>query len=922
MSDKPAKTADNGAIPVVTADGKVGYLPAALANDPAATEGIKRASDNEIRGAQLKANQEATDQALRDQFSGSVGAELEGAIMPGLAGAARGLTLGGSDVLASKIGGAGARRRLLDYQEYAPITSAAGEIGAIAGAALLGDESTLGALPNAIGRMGGRVGAGVAEGLGGGALARGAGVLARGAAEGAVFGGAATISEKAIHDAPITGEALVGGVAQGAAGGMVASGLLHGVGAGYGKLRGALRPSSEAIDAIAAREFGEAAPGVGKVVAGAESKAAASPLDMKLGPVGETPYRAPGTRSAGDAVGESYLDATTSGQKRTDLGEVWKNREVAFQDGAERIDGHKRDIIDAITKQQEAASKVDMATFGDAKVNHMEKLVDKTRFVDQANEMLKWMSTAREAVELSASDTAVTKLSPAARKEFEGHFDRLHKAVMGDDSTALFKAADDTKRFLGRYSGFGNPRGPTSEAEKMFNALYQDAGGLMRTLESPVWGEAASSAQRDVNAAISKNIAYGARFRNGFVTGHGAEGGIPTMQGNSERVSSFLDRLTKAANDNDAKGFREFIETRRAYLDATSSKYDHGGGARTAIGQERAALDRMEATFEKATKETALINQVKRLQAEEQAQKIGGLIGLATDTLAKPVTTLQRLAQLEHHTQSVLDKLGSGTKKLAGTPAAERAAPGLAAPKGAGTGFFSLLLDKLPVAGERAAIVGASTQRKDFDKRAETMAALQANPAALAARVGNALGPFATDAPKATLAATNVAMTGLQFLASKMPPSRRDQFTLQPQLQPTTRASDSEISQHTRYVEALDNPTIVLDLARKGSLTPDHVEAVKAVYPKLYDKMRTDLFQELVTSKSELPYARRIQLGILLDLPTDQTLAPDFVSAIQATYSASDKAGVEPPPPQLSALDVSSSSMTATQVAAAGGMDR
>jgi hypothetical protein len=79
--------------------------------------------------------------------------------------------------------------------------------------------------------------------------------------------------------------------------------------------------------------------------------------------------------------------------------------------------------------------------------------------------------------------------------------------------------------------------------------------------------------------------------------------------------------------------------------------------------------------------------------------------------------------------------------------------------------------------------------------------------------------------------------------------------------------------------------------------------------------------QELVTSKSELPYGRRIQLGILLDLPTDQTLAPDFVSAIQATYSASEKAGVEPPPPQLSQLDVAGSLQTSTQ-SAAEGLDR
>jgi hypothetical protein len=924
MSD-PADKAPIGAIPVVQADGTVGYLPAALANDKAATEGLKRATDTQIRGAQVKANEAATKRALDAQFSGSLASELEGAVAPALAGAARGLTLGASDALVAKVGGDAARRRLLDYQEYAPIGSAAGELGAIAGAALLGDESTLGAIPNAVGRIGARIGAGSAEALGGGMLARGAGVLARGAVEGGVYGGAATVSEKVIHDAPLTGEALIGGVTQGAAGGMIANGLLHGAGTGLGKLRGAFRPSAEAIDAMAAREFGEAAPGVGKAVVADMEKSASAAIDKRLGPVADgaagdaaagEPYRA-GSRNTTDAVGDAYLDTVSSGQKRSDLGEIWKSREVSLNNSAARLEDHSRDLQRAITEQQNAAKITDMATFGEAKVNHMDKLVDRAQFEGQADAVIKWMSRAQEEVNLLATDTAVTKLGPAARKEFDGHMSRLGAALKSGDSLELFRAADNAKRFLGRESKFGRRATGLPEAAKAFDALYQGEGGLMHVLEDPAWGQAAT-AQKAVNASVSEHISFSQKFGSSFVEEYGSTAGRPDYRANSGKVTSFLGQLTKAANDGDAQAVRDMIRTRRAVLDATSTNYDHGAAARTAIGKERTALDRMEATFDKATKEASLINQVKRLQSEEQAQKIGGLIGLATDTISKPVTTLQRLAQMETHAQSVIDKIGLGAKKLAGA-ASDKAST--SSPRRGGAGFFSILLNRAPVAGERTAIAGASAQRREFDRRAVTMAALQANPAALSARVGDALGPFADDAPKATQAATSVALAGLAFLASKMPPSRRDAFSLQPQLQPVSRASDSEISQHTRYVEALDNPSVVLDLARRGSLTPDHVEAVKAVYPQLYNKMRAQLFQELTTSSSPLPYGRRVQLGILLDLPTDATLTPEFVSAIQATYSASEKAGEEPPPPKLSQLDVAGSSMTATQ-AASGGLDR
>jgi hypothetical protein len=883
MSDKPAAKAGNGAAPVVTADGKVGYLPAALQDDPAALEGLRRASDNEIRGAQVQANKEATEAELRAQFEGSLGAELEGTFAPALAGAARGLTLGGSDAAFSSIGGDGVRKRLLDYQAYAPISSAAGEIGAIAGAALLGDEAGLGALPNAVGRIGAAAGESVASGLGGGMLARGAGVLARGAVEGGAFGVGSALSERVLHDAPITGEALIGGGIEGAAGGMVASGLLHGAGKVLGAARGAFRPNAAAFDGDAE-----------KAAAGSFSRPA-------------------------DAVGDAYLDATTSGKKRADLGEIWKNREVAFQDGAERIEGHSRDLQRAITEQQRAAAITDAATFGDAKVNHMDKLVDRAQFDAQADRVMQWMHEAHQQVQVLASDTAVSKLGPAARKEFEAQMGRLGKALETGDSLKLFKAADDAKRFLGREAQFGRRATGLPEAAKAFDALYQGDSGLMRVLEDPAWGKAAA-AQKAVNAATAEHIGTSSKFQRGFTEEYGATAGRPNYQANSEKVSSFLGRLTKSANDGDAQAVRDMISTRRSFLDATASNYDHGPAAVKAIAAERAALDSMEKTFGAATKETSLINQVKRLQAEEQANKIGGMVGLVTDTLSKPVTTLHRMAQIQQHTQGVLDKIGIGTKKLAGAAAPAEAAA--AAPAKSGPGFFSKLFERTGSAVEQGTVAGAAVTRVDFDRRAKAMAALQSNPAALSSKVAAALGPFANDAPKATAAATQTAMAGLAFLASKMPPTRRDEFTLQPQLQPTTRASDSEIAQHTRFQEALDRPTMVLDLARKGALTPDHVEAVKAVYPKLYENMRTQLFTELVDSKSELPYGRRIQLGILLDLPTDQTLAPDFVSAIQATYTASEKAGEEPPPTKPSALDVSGSLQTSTQSAASGGMVR
>lgn len=182
----------------------------------------------------------------------------------------------------------------------------------------------------------------------------------------------------------------------------------------------------------------------------------------------------------------------------------------------------------------------------------------------------------------------------------------------------------------------------------------------------------------------------------------------------------------------------------------------------------------------------------------------------------------------------------------------------------------------------------------------------------VAARVGSTH-------PKLTGAVTETTVRGVQYLASRLPPSKADPYALQPQFDDKDRVSDAERSSFLRAAEAVANPTMVLEEARKGTLTRDHVEAVKAVYPNLYDEMRVAVMESLVSSRTKTSYARRIQLGILLDLPTDKTLSPDFQKAIQGTYQATGPQDAESPPPTLSRpLNVAGSLQTATQAATDG----
>lgn len=823
----------------------------------------------------------------------------EGVLGPLAAGAARGLTFGLSDAALVGLGGEGARQRLLDYQGYNPIESTGGELMGAAAGALMG-EGLLGSVAGGASRLGAAAESGVSRLLG-----AGAGAVARGGVEGALYGAGGAISESALQNHDLTGEALIASAAHGALGGAAISGVLHGAGSLLSRLRA---PSADAYDSLAARTFGEAAPGTGKSLAEAHG-----------------PYRSPGVRGLADDAADTYIGNLpgVTPEKRAELADVFANREKSFASRAEVTEKATREFAKDFDEVLAAGRKTDMSTFGDAKKVHTGKLVDAGRIEEQAALVRQYLDEANPIVQALGEDvnSAVTK---SDLKQWNGWIKEASAAIEKRDSAALYNTLDDMKRWMGKEAEFGKGPFGLSRSTKEFTKLYQGGaeeatGGLMRLLEHDAWG-AQGAAQREINSATERMMAQGNLAKRKFSTQYDSSAGRPLYRADPSSINGFFGRLTSAANDLDAEAAANMITTRRAYLDAVEKNYSQTAAGAKAISQERAALDRMERTLKTTSEDVSRINQVNAALSEERARGIGGAVGAVLDIASKPYTNLQRIAHLEQTTKGVTDRIATGIKGLVGGTGEKAARPG----RGLGArakGFFSSLIDGFPSAmapaKEAATYAGAAAAGKAaYAKRADQIGTLSASPDVLADRVGKVVQPFTSAAPQSSAAAVSVAGKGIAYLTSVMPPGRQDQYSLQPMLQ-RPRPSDAEVARFNRTMEALDNPLIVLDEAKNGSLSRDHVEAVKAVYPQIYDQIRSQVFEQLVARKTVLPYQRRIQLGILLDLPTDKTLSPEFISAVQATYGPVQ--ATEAPPTQPNAFpDLASSYQTATQSATEG----
>lgn len=124
-----------------------------------------------------------------------------------------------------------------------------------------------------------------------------------------------------------------------------------------------------------------------------------------------------------------------------------------------------------------------------------------------------------------------------------------------------------------------------------------------------------------------------------------------------------------------------------------------------------------------------------------------------------------------------------------------------------------------------------------------------------------------------------------EFLKSKLP---MDPFlsTGLPEEMSDWEPSDLELAQFERYVDAVQNPSLVLDKTIEGSVTPEEIETLQAVYPNIYSRLQETAMSAIVEHGKNIPYERKVMLGVLLDIPTDYSLTPGFINAMQSGYQA------------------------------------
>jgi len=798
-------------------------------------QGWSEASAEQVRGAEL------------EQKHGGVGGQLTAAG----AGALRAATFGVSDVALSEVGGEETRETLAELREVNPYASGAGEIaGSLIGLGKFGGAGVVSRGMRALSapqRALVRGGEALERGLGGKLL----GGVARGGLEGAAFGVQETLTESALENKALTGEALLSNIGYGAAVGGGLGGALYGGGrllrAGQERLSAALRsPTAEGAEALARQAFGEAADGVGDAMS-------------------RTWARGAGALGVGGAETVEKLGALTPASKQLRQKAV-RSAEILEREGERAVQG--------ITELHQTLREAGDEFTGQLKRGQVDRVIARE---NAENAIL------RSQGEVGAVRAQMEEMIASGRGAFgkQGTIKKLRDQATAlekrlskmDNATDAMMAVDDFKRDVGKMTVQQSGKkahslqGPERATRQRFDDLYERMRGTLE--DESVWGGAAKL-QRELNEPWARTFEQqreGNIFKELLTTREGRFGERSVVL-DEKKLRTLLKNPSDPIAQKTIEGMRTWLETgeqfvKRARENLTVknpgalAKYEGTlGTVREALGEMTEAhslgqqLDALSAGA--AGGQTAAAGMGYMLGALGPA---GAPLSMLAGAVADPARGIRQLAAIETMAAKSLGRISKAPAKLA---RAAKAVPRL--------GAATALSERTRARHERAAdqVSRADLAQVEQDTRMR-------------------LSGMAQGAPETIDLATQATIRATAYLQEHAPRPRSRPDVLEPAPPP----SDHELETFARRSQVVNDPLVVLEQVQSGDVTREGVHALENVYPEMAEQIRQSYRGQLIDMAERgesLPYQTTLSVELLLGQPLEGLHHPDAIAVVQQSY--------------------------------------
>lgn len=723
--------------------------------------------------------------------------------------------------------------------------------------------------------------------------------IAQGSAEGGLYGVGHVVHEDALGDPNLTAQSALNEIGMSALMGGGAGGVLGGaqtaipslVGKAKESIAGAFRKGEDALGAYygAAEKVTGTAPDVASLMM--EHRVVIDGLD-KMSP----------------GIADEIANATPQMAKWTiDNGARLAEMEKAFPGTSRQLARTSPETADYLLANWQKIITDPQQRVGIAQ-NLAKGMQD---VVDSTNALLKRVNTdlaPKEAEALLAGHTgettqlayakltdeihgAIQKMraepelfSQGYARQLEAIRDGLVRDVEGSaNPVKAFQRMRTLRQSLDEAIPYTKDMGALGLSERNALKVMKDLRGSVKgTLtDEAVFGQAAArqsaldDAQREWLSLMKRGGDFNSKFMRKSVGANGVSYDLkPT------KLNTWLNQMA------DARG-QDFADTWGRAMDAARKVTDEAEASYKAapVGQfDRTALDKLvnrSAELTAEARQAATVTQVKNQLNPGMSWGSMPIAGPGADFMSKAAHMF-----LPGSVTSTI----KGTVQLA--TSVPRGVAALTALEKIG-GHVAKQIDsgvKALVSGVRAGAPLATAAASRLGHSAEESIAriqqLANNPAMAQEHLVGLTADIHEHAPNSAMAMQATSARAISFLASKVPPSAK----LGP-LGAKVKPSSQQQWAFDRYYNAVDKPTSILQHAANGTLTSMDVEAVRTVFPALFQSMQTAAMTKVIDKKGDVPYRSRLMLSMLFGADMDGTMKPESIQANQLAYQMPSQKG-------------------------------
>lgn len=764
---------------------------------------------------------------------------LSGNIKAGLAGLARGATLGASDVALTK-SGLVKPETLKGLEEENPEASLAGEIGSV---------FVPGGVAGLIGKGGKAVASGVKalkiarlaeEGSAAAKILGAAGDIgataAGSAVEGAIYGGiGSTLNEYALGDPGLNAEKIAAHFGNGAVFGGLLGGALGGAQVGIPE---GVKAAKNAITGL---------------------------HDLLLG-TGENSGGLLGKVLPEGPFSEAFMNRATRlgvDEQKTLVNKVAGELNTANSNLQTEIKRLNKDI-----RPQETAALIGSA--------------NPELALSKAQELVAGIKSAAEAMRAEPELHSGT----AARK-LELFHEGLTKKITSESTAGqIFDSLRETKQGLQDIVFSKIPSAQEIGSINMINGIQKSINAVLH--DSAIFGEAGSAlAAHDSTLSkfykfISPSKRSGTEFQKAFMTKVG-DGPNTRWEFDSRKIERAFKTGETITGQKKLALLDEYHQLLKDLPDHIENTYKNVPNSKFDKQQLADILENAKNSSTESSKKyiDAIKNSKSGLGMGDYvagalavSHPIVGAAIKAYNVVTKPLQALHQLAEVERLVGKATNKIGLGAKAIFGPT-------------------MNTIGKTIPVLSRHSGEDRLEEHKKLVDKIAE----FNGNPEKLIDSISENTEQLHSVAPDMAQGLQASSARAMHFLGSKIPgPPHTNPFS-----QPY-EPSHAEISKFNRYHDIVEKPIRALDQVKLGTLTPETLETLTAVYPKLYDYMKQVVINEatnMLEKKKPIPYSTKQSISMFLQKPISMSLSPQVTMANQMAFAQAPQPNQGMPKPSL-----------------------